>query len=112
MSTPVVINGHVYMHLGNQRVDCIDLESGESRWRSESFGRYWTMTYRGDKILALDETGRLYLLRANPEHESAYYAYGQVLLQLGRPGDAQTAFETHAKVMAKQKPTSPMAHGE
>ena len=52
------------------------------------------------------------LLKANPEHPSGYYAYGQVLLQLGRAEDAQRAFEAHARVMAKQKPTSPMAHGE
>jgi outer membrane protein assembly factor BamB len=67
MSSPVVVGGHAYMHLGNRRVDCIDLESGESRWRSSSFGKYWSMTYQGDKILALDENGSLVLMRATPE---------------------------------------------
>jgi outer membrane protein assembly factor BamB len=68
MSTPVVIDGHAYMHLGNRRVDCIDLATGESRWRSsESFGKYWSMAYQDDKILALDADGSLYLVRADPD---------------------------------------------
>jgi outer membrane protein assembly factor BamB len=67
MSSPIVIDGHLYMHLGNQRLECIDLASGESRWRSESFGKYWSLVYQDDKILALDEAGMLYLIRANPE---------------------------------------------
>jgi outer membrane protein assembly factor BamB len=67
MSSPVVIDDHVYIHLGNGRLDCIDLDSGESRWRSKPLGRYWSMAWQGDKILALSESGTLYLLRANPD---------------------------------------------
>jgi tetratricopeptide (TPR) repeat protein len=52
------------------------------------------------------------LLRADPEHGSAYYAYGQVLLRLGRPGEAQRAFEKHASIQARKVPTSPMASDE
>jgi len=52
------------------------------------------------------------LLRANPEHGSAYYAYGQVLMRLGRPEEAQRAFEKHASIQAKKAPTSPMAADE
>jgi tetratricopeptide (TPR) repeat protein len=52
------------------------------------------------------------LLRAAPEHPSAYYAYGQVLLRLGRTEEAQRAFEKHAKIQARRKPTSPMAADE
>jgi outer membrane protein assembly factor BamB len=66
MSSPVVIDGHAYVHLGNGRVDCIELATGESKWRSESFGKYWSMTFQGDKILALSENGSLYLMRADP----------------------------------------------
>ena len=67
MSSPVIVDGHAYLHLGNKRVECIDLETGESRWRSkESFGKYWSMAWRGDRILALDEDGTLYLLAADP----------------------------------------------
>jgi outer membrane protein assembly factor BamB len=67
MSSPVVVDDHVYVHLGNGRVDCINLASGESRWRSKPLGRYWSMTWQGDKILGLSDSGSLYLLRANPE---------------------------------------------
>jgi len=66
MSSPVVIGDHLYMHLGNGRIDCIDLRTGESRWRSNAFGKYQSMVFRDDKILALDETGWLYLFRASP----------------------------------------------
>jgi outer membrane protein assembly factor BamB len=67
MSSPVVVGDHVYLHLGNGRLDCLDLRTGESRWRSEPLGGYWSMAAHGDKILGLDEQGRLYLVRANPE---------------------------------------------
>lgn len=52
------------------------------------------------------------LLRANPEHPNAYYAYGQVLMHLGKVEEAQKAFAAHQQIQAKQKHTSPMAHGE
>ncbi len=52
------------------------------------------------------------LLRANPEHGSAYYAYGQVLLRLGRPDEARRAFEKHESIQARKKPSSPMATDE
>jgi len=52
------------------------------------------------------------LLRANPEHGSAHYAYGQVLLRLGRSDDARRAFDRHAAIQARKAPTSPMATEE
>ena len=63
---------------------------------------------------AYERAGQLLteLIRANPEHPSAYYVLGQVLLRLGRPEEAQKAFEQHQRILAKQVPTSPMAHGE
>jgi outer membrane protein assembly factor BamB len=68
MSSPVIIDGHAYLHLGNGRLDCIDLATGESRWRSpKSLGKYWSMVRNGDRILALSDDGMLYVLRANPE---------------------------------------------
>lgn len=66
MSSPLVIDGHIYLHLGNGRFECIELKSGESRWRSQPLGKYWSMVYQKDKILALDESGTLHLVRANP----------------------------------------------
>ncbi len=68
MSSPIVINGHAYLHLRNQCLTCIRLEDGKERWTtSERFGQYWSMVAQGDKILALDERGILYLLKANPD---------------------------------------------
>ncbi len=67
MSTPVVIDGHAYLHLQNQRFTCVDLKTGERTWTSESFGKYWSMVAQGDRILALDQRGILLLLKANPK---------------------------------------------
>lgn len=67
MSTPVVIRGKVFMHLRNRRFSCLDLATGEQHWVSEQkFGEYWSLVYQGDRILALDQNGTLYLIRANP----------------------------------------------
>ncbi|MFM8250140.1 MAG: PQQ-binding-like beta-propeller repeat protein [Planctomycetota bacterium] len=67
MSTPVVINGHAYLHLQNQRFTCINLATGETCWTTTPFGKYWSLVANGDKILALDERGELLLIKANPE---------------------------------------------
>ncbi|WDI44612.1 PQQ-binding-like beta-propeller repeat protein [Bremerella sp. P1] len=67
MSSPVVIDGHVYMHLQNQRFACIDLKTGERKWTSKPYGKYCSLIAQQDRILALDERGSLLLLKANPE---------------------------------------------
>ena len=67
MSSPVVIDGHLYLHLRNQRFTCIDLSTGTTRWTTKPYGQYWSMLANGNKILALDERGELLLIRANPE---------------------------------------------
>jgi len=67
MSTPIIIGQYAYVHLRNQRVTCIDIETGKTQWTSTPFGKYWSMVSDGDRILALDETGVLYLVNANPE---------------------------------------------
>ena len=67
MSSPVIIDKHVYLHLRNQRFTCIDLESGETKWTSKPFGKYWSLVANGNQILALDERGDLLLIKATPE---------------------------------------------
>ncbi len=68
MSSPVVVGDHAYLHLRNDRLACLDLNTGKERWVSgEAFGRYWSMAVQGDRILALDQRGVLYLFQANPE---------------------------------------------
>lgn len=67
MSTPVVINGVAYHHLKSQRVMALDLASGKELWTSDkSFGKYWSLVGHDDQILALDERGELFLVKANP----------------------------------------------
>ena len=67
MSSPVILDGHVYVHLANGRLTSIDLATGETRWTSTPFGKYWSMALRDNKILALDERGDLVLVHATPE---------------------------------------------
>ena len=67
MSSPNIINGHVYLHLRNQRFTCIDLETGKARWTTTPYGKYWSTVTDGKKILALDQKGELLLIAANPE---------------------------------------------
>lgn len=67
MTSPVLIDGHAYLHLKNQRALCIDASTGTERWTSsEGFGKYWSLVANQDRILALDERGVLLLLNANP----------------------------------------------
>jgi outer membrane protein assembly factor BamB len=68
MSSPIVIDGYCYLHLRKQRMTCIDMKSGETKWiSSESFGKYMSMISNGKEILALDEDGTLYRIEASPE---------------------------------------------
>jgi outer membrane protein assembly factor BamB len=68
MSTPVVIDGVAYTHLKSQRVLAIEVATGRELWTSErSFGKYWSLVAQGRRILALDQRGTLFLLRANRE---------------------------------------------
>lgn len=68
MSTPVIIDGHAYIHLRNQRFTCIQLATGEQKWTTpKTFGKYWSMVANKDRILALDERGDLLLIQADPQ---------------------------------------------
>jgi outer membrane protein assembly factor BamB len=66
MSSPVVVAGHGYLHLENNRLACIDLRTGTAVYTTNPFGPYWSMAAQGDKILALDGGGELLLIRADP----------------------------------------------
>ncbi|MCL4202245.1 MAG: PQQ-binding-like beta-propeller repeat protein [Pirellulaceae bacterium] len=67
MSTPLVIDGHAYLHMRNQRAACIRLSDGEITWISQPYGAYWSLVGQGQRILALDERGELLLIQANPQ---------------------------------------------
>lgn len=68
MTSPVVVKDPVYLLGKDRRLICVDLETGKKTWRTEErFGDYWSPVANGDKILALDQRGTLYLFRANPK---------------------------------------------
>lgn len=67
MSSPLVVGENLYMHLKNKRFCCIDMATGEERWRTKPFGQYWSMLTDGQSILALDQLGELLLIDANPQ---------------------------------------------
>ncbi len=67
MSSPVLINGKVYLHLRNQRMTCVDPKTGEQHWSSRPYGKYWSCVTNGQQILALDERGDLLLIQASPD---------------------------------------------
>ena len=66
MSSPVVVDGHAYLHLQNERFTCIDLQTGERTWTSKPFAKYASLVAQGDRILALTADGHLLLMKANP----------------------------------------------
>lgn len=83
MSTPVVIEGVAYLHLKSQRAMAIEVATGRELWTSDrSFGKYWSLVARGDRILALDQRGDLLLLRADRKE--------LVILDQRRLADAET----------------------
>ena len=46
----------------------IAIATGRELWTSDkSFGKYWSLVAQGDRILALDQRGQLFLFRANQE---------------------------------------------
>lgn len=49
------------------------------------------------------------LLRGNPRHAKAYYAYGRLLLEAGMPDEAQAAFDRHMEILAASEPVGPAA---
>ncbi len=67
MSSPVVVEDHIYLHLRNQRFVCLHAATGTERWTTRPFGKYWSMVANGDKLLALDQRGELLLIHASPD---------------------------------------------
>jgi hypothetical protein len=68
MSTPVVIDGHIYLHRRDKRFSCLDPRARKVLWTAKGkFGQYWSMVANGSRILALDQKGELLLINANPQ---------------------------------------------
>ncbi|KAA0140188.1 PQQ-binding-like beta-propeller repeat protein [Gimesia chilikensis] len=67
MSSPIILDGYIYLHLKNQRFTCLDLKTGKAFWTTAPYGKYWSMVTDGQKILALDQKGELLLIKASPK---------------------------------------------
>ena len=67
MSTPIIIDGHAYLHLRSKRFTCVELATGKQKWTTKPYGKYWSLVAQKDCILALDQRGELFLIRATPE---------------------------------------------
>ena len=66
MSTPVIIDAVAYHHLKSQRMMAIEVETGRELWTSDkSFGKYMSLVAQGERILALDQRGKLFLFRSS-----------------------------------------------
>jgi outer membrane protein assembly factor BamB len=66
MSSPVVIDGKIYLHGRDKRFHCLDPKSGKTLWSSgDKFGEYCSMVTQGNHILALDQRGILLHIDAN-----------------------------------------------
>lgn len=65
MSSPIVVNDAIYLHMKNQRVCAMSIADGSIRWTSSPHGKYWSMIGSGDKVLALDNGGDLFLIQAS-----------------------------------------------
>lgn len=68
MSSPVIIDGHAYLHLRNERFSCMNLKNGDIAWITrEKFTDYASLVASGNRILMLDSEGTLHLIAANPK---------------------------------------------
>jgi outer membrane protein assembly factor BamB len=67
MTSPVIVDGHAYLLLQNERFTCIDLRTGKENWVSDRETKYASLISNGDKILALTADGYLVMLKSNPE---------------------------------------------
>lgn len=52
------------------------------------------------------------LVQVNPEHESAHYALGQVLMHQGREAEAEREFELHARLLSLRERSGTAAMAE
>lgn len=68
MSSPILIDGHIYLHGRDKMLRCLGAKTGEVKWTSEEkLGDYWSFVVRGDRMLALGHDGTLRLIEASPD---------------------------------------------
>jgi len=68
MCSPVKIGDHLYFNLRNRRFACVNAVDGSEGFISERAGaEYLSLIHQGERILGLDNLGRLHLIKANPQ---------------------------------------------
>lgn len=70
MSSPVCVSRYAYGLGARRQFVCIDLEDGSTRWKEGAFTEYCSIVAAGDKLLVMDASGVLYVLRATPDQYS------------------------------------------
>ncbi|MFK7790184.1 MAG: PQQ-binding-like beta-propeller repeat protein [Phycisphaeraceae bacterium] len=68
MSSPMVFEGHLYLHGRDKTVRCLELKTGKPAWETtEKYGEYWSSVRNGDRLLTLGDNGMLRLIHATPD---------------------------------------------
>jgi outer membrane protein assembly factor BamB len=62
MSSPVLVDGKIYLHLKNERMTALDAATGEATFTTRPIGKYASMIADGNRVLALTNGGNLMLL--------------------------------------------------
>ena len=62
MSSPVLVDDKIYLHLKNERMTALDVATGEATFTTRPIAKYASMIADGNKVLALTDSGNLMLL--------------------------------------------------
>jgi outer membrane protein assembly factor BamB len=65
LTTPVVLGGKLYTLSAGERTSltCLDFETGNELWKQTGFSDYAALTAVNDKLIALNSTGELFLVK-------------------------------------------------
>jgi outer membrane protein assembly factor BamB len=72
LGTPVIVDGKLYTLGAGQRTElmALDFETGNELWKQPGFSDYAALTAVNDKLLALNSTGELFLVKlGSPKYE-------------------------------------------
>ena len=92
----------------------LELEPQNPREAQNYIDAFYKLAALDAKMGAHDRAATLLteLIKLAPNHNRAHYAYGQVLLHLGRPDEAQRAFDRHVEILEAEELRSPVAMGD
>lgn len=62
MSSPVLVDGKIFIHLKNERMALMDPETGDDFYTTSPVGKYASMVTDGKRVLALTNRGELMLI--------------------------------------------------